>query len=274
MRRLDPSPPEVRAVAADRLKFLLGGPDRSGPPVRAEAPAGAEELEDAPAASGRAALVGPGFIRAHVTVVTVLVLLGLVGAGWALFRARPVAVTAPGAAVPVSTVAPGAPGGPASATAAATPGPAQIVVHVVGAVRRPGLVELADGARVQDALDAAGGLTRDARPGRLNLAQLLADGQQMVIGTARNPGSEVRDQAAPPAATAGSSAGPRGTAVLDLNRAGPTELEQLPGVGPVTAAAIVAWRTQHGRFSTVAELQQVDGIGPKTYAQIAPHVRV
>lgn len=95
-----------------------------------------------------------------------------------------------------------------------------------------------------------------------------------MIGTARDPGSEVRDQAAPTGATAGSSTGPRGSPVLDLNRAGQTELEQLPGVGPVTAAAIVAWRAQHGRFSTVAELQQVDGTGPKTYAQIAPHVRV
>lgn len=261
-------------MAADRLQFLLGGTERSGPPARAETAAGLEELEDAPAAPGRTALVGPGFTRAHVTVVTVLVLLGLLGAGWALFRARPVAVAAPGAAVPVSTTTPVGPGGSAPATTAATSGPARIVVHVVGAVRRPGLVELAEGARVQDALDAAGGLTRAARPGRLNLAQLLVDGQQVVIGTADDPGSEVRDQTGAPATTAGSSAGPRGGAVLDLNRAGQTELEQLPGVGPVTAAAIVAWRTQHGRFSTIAELQQVDGIGPKTYAQIAPHVRV
>lgn len=260
-------------MAVDRLQFLLGRDNRSGPPTRPDEPTAAEELEDDPG-SGRPATVGPLFTRAHVTVVTVLVLLGLLGAGWALFRARPVAVAAPGGAVPVSTAAPGVPTGATGPTAAATPGRTRIVVHVVGAVRRPGLVELTEGARVQDALDAAGGLTRTARPGRLNLAQLLVDGQQVLIGTARDPGSEVRDQSAPNGGTAGSSTGPRATAVLDLNRAAAAELEQLPGVGPVTAAAIVAWRTQHGRFSTVVELQQVDGIGPKTYARIAPHVRV
>ena len=143
-------------------------------------------------------------------------------------------------------------------------------MHVVGAVRRPGLVRLTEGARVQDAVDAAGGLTGAARPGRLNLAQLLTDGQQVVIGTARGPASEVRDGTGP----AASSVGPSAAATVDLNRATAAELEQLPGVGPVTAAAILAWRTQHGRFTAVAELQQVDGIGPKTYAQIAPHVRV
>jgi competence protein ComEA len=62
--------------------------------------------------------------------------------------------------------------------------------------------------------------------------------------------------------------------VLDLNEADATQLEELPGVGPVTAGAIVAWRTEHGRFGTIEELQEVDGIGPKTYARIAPHVRV
>ena len=125
-------------------------------------------------------------------------------------------------------------------------------------------------SRVQDAIDAAGGLTGAARPGRLNLAQLLTDGQQVLIGTARDPVTRgpgrTGPAAAPPAAAA--------AAAIDLNRATATELEQLPGVGPVTAANIIGWRKQHGRFAAVSELQQVDGIGPKTYAQIAPHVRV
>lgn len=270
MRRPDPSPPEIRAVVADRLEFLLGRPDRSRRSTQRDTRTEADELEDGPVL-GSPSAVSRAFTRAHVTVVTVLVLLGLLGAGWALFRARPVAVAAPGAAgVALTTTAPG----PGPGSAAATPARPPIVVHVVGAVRRPGLVRLPDGARVQDAIDAAGGLTGAARPGRLNLAQLLGDGQQLVVGTNRDPVSEVRDQAGSVGSTAGPSTGPRSGALLDLNRATESDLDQLPGIGPVTAAAIVAWRTQHGRFSSVAELQQVDGIGPKTYADIAPRVRV
>ena len=255
-------------MVADRLQYVLGaaGPRRSRgrPPDEDDPERVADVLRSDPEP-----LPARPVARAHLAVVTVLVLVGLLGAGWALFRARPVAVAAPGAAaVTASTTAP--PGGgsePARATSSAR---AELVVHVVGAVRRPGLVRLTEGARVQDAIDAAGGLARTARPGRLNLAQLLSDGQQVVIGTADEPASEVRDGSAPPGSSAGSST----ATTVDLNRATATELEQLPGVGPVTAAAILAWRSEHGRFSAVTELQQVDGIGPKTYAQIAPHVRV
>ena len=266
MRRLDESPPEVRALVADRLQYVLGaaGPRRSRDRPHEDDLEPEADFPDAGPEPAPARMFG----RVHLGVVTVLVLVGLLGAGWALFRARPVAVATQGVIVTASPTAPpaGAPG-PASATTSARP---VIVVHVVGAVRRPGLVRLADGARVQDALDAAGGLTRAARPGRLNLAQLLSDGQQVVIGTAGDSGSEVRDGSAPAASPAESSA----ATTVDLNRATAAELEQLPGVGPVTAAAILAWRSQHGRFAAVTDLQQVDGIGPKTYARIAPHVRV
>ncbi len=267
MRRLVESPPEVRALVADRLQYVLGAtaPRRSRglPPDEDDLEQPVDVLDADPGRSP-----ARPFGRVHLAVVTVLVLVGLLGAGWALFRARPVAVAAPDVVVAASAPRPevGA-SGTTSSSASARP---DIVVHVVGAVRRPGLVRLAEGARVQDALDAAGGVTGAARSGRLNLAQLLTDGQQVVIGTARDPVSEVRDGSAPP----GSSAGPSAAATVDLNRATASELEQLPGVGPVTAAAILAWRTQHGRFTVVTELQQVDGIGPKTYAQIAPHVRV
>jgi competence protein ComEA len=265
MRRLDESPPEVRALVADRLQYVLGaaGPRRSRdrPPEE-----DSRETEDVLDAGPDPAPHRP-FGRVHLGVVTVLVLVGLLGAGWALFRARPVAVATPGVVVTASPTA--APAGASGTAPAATSGRSEIVVHVVGAVRRPGLVRLAEGARVQDALDAAGGLTRAARPGRLNLAQPLSDGQQVVIGTAGDSDSQVRDGSAPAGSPTGSSA----AATVDLNRATAAELEQLPGVGPVTAAAILAWRSQHGRFSAVSELQQVDGIGPKTYAQIAPHVR-
>ncbi len=270
MRRLDESPPEVRALVADRLRYVLGpaGPRRSRdePPDEDESePDAAEDLLDPRPGSDRSR----PFARAHLAVVTVLVLVGLVGAGWALFRARPVAVASPG--VVVATPGSGSPAGASGSTPTAQSARPEIVVHVVGAVRRPGLVQLPEGARVQDALDAAGGLTAAARPGRLNLAQPLTDGQQVVIGTRGDSASEVRDGTGPAQSPTG---GPNAATSVDLNRATAAELEQLPGVGPVTAAAILAWRAQHGRFTTVAELQQVDGIGPKTYAQLAPHVRV
>jgi competence protein ComEA len=205
------------------------------------------------------------FSRMHVGVIGTLLVLGLLTAGWLLLRARPVAVASPGDVVTIST--------PVQTAASATPSPSKgaskIVIHVLGAVRNPGLVRLPEKSRVQDAIDAAGGLTRQADPGELNLAQLLSDGQQLLIGTSRDPAGEVRDQPG-----SGTGSGPAATGALDLNHAGQSQLEELPGVGPVTAQAILTWRQQHGRFSRIEELQEVDGIGPKTYAQIAPHVRV
>jgi competence protein ComEA len=209
------------------------------------------------------------FSRMHVGVISMLLVLGLVTAGWLLLRARPVAVASPGGVVPGGVVTVNTPAPTStSATPATGKSAPKIVVHVLGAVRHPGLVKLPENSRVQDAIDAAGGLTRRADPGELNLAQLLSDGQQVVIGTAGDPAGEVRDQ--PDSATGGGSS----AAALDLNRADQTQLEELPGVGPVTAQAILTWREQHKRFSRIEELQEVDGIGPKTYAEIAPHVRV
>jgi competence protein ComEA len=211
------------------------------------------------------------FSRIHVGVVSTLLILGLITAGWLLLRARPVAVASPGDVVTVAS-----PGDMvntfAPTMASVTPSPkgaAKIVVHIFGAVRHPGLIRLPENSRVQDAINAAGGLTRRADPGELNLAQRLSDGQQVLIGTRSEPAGEVRDQAG-----SGTAKGPSATGAVDLNRADQSQLEELPGVGPVTAQAILTWRQQHGRFSRIEELQEVDGIGPKTYAQIAPHVRV
>ena len=153
---------------------------------------------------------------------------------------------------------------------------------MLGAVRHPGLVRLPDGARVQDAIKAAGGLRRDADPDELNLAQPLEDGVQLVVGTTKHPAGEVRPPggstaaAAVPGAPAGRAAAKGGAAgaPVDLNRATVDQLDTLPGVGPVTAQKILDWREQHGRFSRVDELQEVDGIGPKSYARLAPLVRV
>ncbi|MGB7982904.1 MAG: ComEA family DNA-binding protein, partial [Candidatus Nanopelagicales bacterium] len=134
-------------------------------------------------------------------------------------------------------------------------------VHVAGEVRKPGVVRLPAGARVQDAVEAAGGLRRGADLGGTNLARLVADGERIEVG-----GSE------PSVAGDGNSA-PAG-APLDLNTATAEHLDALPGVGPVTAAKILAWRTEHGRFTVVDELAEVPGIGPKTLAELRPLVRV
>ena len=194
-----------------------------------------------------------------------MLVLGLLTAGWLLLRARPVAVASPSEAVTVSSPTQPA----ASATPTTSKAVPKIVVHVLGAVQHPGLVRLPQNARVQDAIDAAGGLTNRADPGELNLAQPLSDGQQVVIGNRTDPAGEVRDETG-----SGQGSGAAATGTLDLNHASQPQLEELPGVGPVTAQAILAWRQQHGRFSRIEELQEVDGIGPKTYAEIAPHVRV
>jgi competence protein ComEA len=251
--------------ARDPDELLDGLPDNLPDDVSYELP---DELSDElsldPADEVPGELPRQRFSRIHVGVVSTLLILGLITAGWLLLRARPVAVASPGDVVTVTT------SGPTMASATPSPkGAAKIVVHIFGAVRHPGLVRLPESSRVQDAIDAAGGLTRRADPGELNLAQPLSDGQQVVIGTRSEPAGEVRDQAG-----SGTATGPSATGALDLNRANQSQLEELPGVGPVTAQAILTWRQQHGRFSRIEELQEVDGIGPKTYAQIAPHVRV
>jgi len=268
---------ELARLISDRLALVLA----EQAPRRARGPGQASSVEREPpptsdldaAEDGRAHLAAETldelgqqrFSRMHVGVIGVLLILGVITAGWLLLRARPVAVATPGEVVTMSTPVQNAP------TASPTPSEraTRIVVHVVGAVRHPGLVRLPENSRVQDGIDAAGGLTGRADPGELNLAQPLADGQQLVIGTVGDPVGEVRD-----GRESGGGSGPSASATLDLNRANQAQLEELPGIGPVTAESILTWRQQHGRFSRIEELQEVDGIGPKTYAQIAPHVRV
>jgi competence protein ComEA len=296
-RREHPDPLLLQTVSA-RLARLLeetAPPEAEREPGLDGPPAGQPDpLPAAPSTGPPSAALGaldelppaPRFRRVHVGVVTALLLAGLLWSGWSLLRARPVALATP-PPVAVGTADPGAdparpPRPPTSSTARPSPSvtaAGRVVVHVLGAVRAPGLVTLPVQARVQDAVDAAGGFTRRADPGELNLAQVLQDGQQVVIGTTAHPDGEVRSSSG---TRAGGTSGTGGTpgpgadpgAVVDLNQADGTQLETLPGVGPVTAGAILAWRTEHGRFGRVEELQEVDGIGPKTYAQIAPHVRV
>ena len=136
-----------------------------------------------------------------------------------------------------------------------------VVVDVVGAVRLPGLHSLASGARVADAVTAAGGATAKADLALVNLAAPLADGEQIVV-PARG--------AARPAAGGGSSP----TAPLDLNTATAEQLDGLDGVGPTTAQKIIAYRAQHGGFGSVSELDRIPGIGAKRMAALRDHVTV
>ena len=144
-------------------------------------------------------------------------------------------------------------------------GPAGLVlVHVVGAVRRAGVVELAAGSRVTDALERAGGATGDADLVRLNLARPVVDGERIYVPEAgETTPPAVLDGAggAAPAGGAGPSGGGPGTTgqadadtVVDLNAADQATLETLPGIGPSLAARIIAWREEHGRFTTVDDL--------------------
>ena len=207
-------------------------------------------------------LLGP----AQLAVVAVLVALGLAVTAWWVVRsdaapAQDVSAAPAGALVPVEAQ-------PSSVTDVAEAGdagtPATVTVDVAGKVRRPGIAVLDAGARVVDALEAAGGIRPGADAVGLNLARVLVDGEQILVGVPAPPGvaAGVVPTGEPP------------TALVNLNTADETQLDTLPEVGPVTAASILAWRSEHGGFTSVDELLEVDGIGEATLARIAPHVTV
>lgn len=163
--------------------------------------------------------------------------------------------------------------------------PTFFVVDVAGAVRRPGPVQVATGARVVDAIAAAGGAAGDADLERVDRAARLADGQRVyvprrgqgeipeVVGPGGTGSSDAvggtPDVAPAPAGGTTTPAGP-----IDLNTADEAVLDTLPGVGPATAKAIVEYRRANGRFRSVDELMEVKGIGPAKMATIRPHVTV
>jgi competence protein ComEA len=139
-----------------------------------------------------------------------------------------------------------------------------IVVDVGGKVRHPGLVTLPPGSRVADAIAAAGGALRHRYVATVDLAAKVGDGQLLLIGTAGSTGTTGAPSSGD--AAAGDGTGP--AAPVDLSSADETTLETLPGIGPVTAAKIIDWRTAHNGFTSIEQLQQVPGIGPAHYAEI------
>lgn len=166
-------------------------------------------------------------------------------------------------------------GGRSSSSAGAPTAGAEVVVHVVGQVVRPGLVRLRQGARVADAIAAAGGTRTGADVSVLNLARLVVDGEQVWVGRRGEPapGGAGSRGSGGSVGTGTTSAGssPSGSAV-SLNAADVATLDTLPGVGPVLAQRIIDWRTEHGRFTSVDELGEVSGIGDKLMAQLRARV--
>jgi competence protein ComEA len=213
----------------------------------------------------------------HLTVVALLVAAALAVTAWWVLRADGGGTLVPTAAaptagqmpsLPVSAGPPAASAAPAAAEGSSASSSPVVVVDVAGRVRRPGITTLPAGSRVVDAIEAAGGPRRGVELTALNLARVLVDGEQIVVGVPP-PGGV----AAPAASAPGASAGAPGP-LVNINSATQAELETLPGVGPVTAGAILQWRTDNGAFSSVDELLEVSGIGDATLAQIAPFVTI
>ncbi len=158
---------------------------------------------------------------------------------------------------------------PASRSPSASPSPAgEIVVEVVGKVRDPQVVTLPEGARVLDAVEAAGGVRPGVDTTDQNLARVLVDGEQIRIGLPA-PAPAARSTGSP-----GGTASPAAGGVIDINTATAEVLEQIPGVGPVLAQRIIAYREQNGGFQTVEQLMEVSGIGEATFAQMQSMVTV
>jgi competence protein ComEA len=192
--------------------------------------------------------------RAQAIVLVVLALGVAVVVGRVLLPAG--GATASRAQLQVSSAPRDGDGAASGAGSASAPG---VVVHVVGAVRRPGLYRLPSGSRVADAVERAGGTAADADVAVVNLAAPLADGQQIVVPAKASATGGGGD----PAAASSAAGGP-----VHLNTASIDELDELPGIGPVTAQKIVDFRTKHGAFSSVEDLDAIPGIGPAKVEQL------
>jgi competence protein ComEA len=225
----------------------------SGEPAEPDRPQGGRDPVTAVLTRVRA---WTGWVGAGRIVTGVVFAVALVAGGWWLLRPPPPPIEAGLPYAATSTVAPSsASAPPVPAVPSTASSPAVIVVHVAGAVAEPGVYELPSGARVGAAIDTAGGPSRRADPGALNLAAPLGDGDRVYVPRIGETVPRVAVEDAP----AGSAA-PAGP--VDVNRATAEELATLPGIGPTTAAAIVEHREQNGPFASVDDLEAVRGIGP------------
>lgn len=232
------------------------------------------------AAAGRSGSAGVAAVlaglspgrRAMKPLIVVAICVAL-AAAFLAWRSRPVVSTvAPEVSIAASPVLPtqAAPmpanGAPVSPADGASSPSAYLVVAIQGQVRRPGLVKLPPGARIADAIEAAGGVLPGTDVSYVNLAQKVADGQLIVINKS-GPAGGSGGSAGDPGASGGSQ-------LIDLNTASESDLETLPGIGPSLAARILAYRTQHGGFKSVDELRNVSGIGDSKFAELKDLVTV
>jgi len=231
--------------------------------------------------------------RAAVLLLAVIAVGALIGIGSTrsgsvvpVGQVPPVAILASSTAVAgplaTSTPNPAASSGPAvrasvtsGAGASAVPVVGTVTVHVTGEVRRPGLVRLPAGARIDDAIRATGGVRPGGRLGAVNLAAPLLDGTQIVVGgSPPSPGVGSGTVGGTTSGTTGSGS-TDGAGPLNLNQASETDLDALPGVGPVMAGRILDARAARGgRFTSVDELREISGIGERTFARLSPLVTV
>ncbi|MFJ4896847.1 helix-hairpin-helix domain-containing protein [Streptomyces sp. NPDC088727] len=220
-----------------------------------------------------------------LAALTVVLVAAAVFAGMRFWSARPEGVRAPDSVSQAGQVAvPQADADPAAGGSGApepSPGPppavggtagGRIVVDVSGKVRRPGIHRLPSGARVTDALEAAGGVRPGVDLDGLNRARVLVDGEQILVGAPPGTGAAGGAGGAGGGGAGTTATGPA-TGPVSLSGATADQLETLPGVGPVLAQHIVDYRTQHGGFRSVDELHEVTGIGDRRFADLQPLVR-
>src|SRR5690625_1240244 len=238
-------------------------------------------------------------------VFAILLVLGIVVLVlWAPWKSQPAAVeippTAPAAKHGVDAQAPsaetsasheideetsdGQPPNPETVAAGSEAGSAtqSLTINIIGHVAEPGVHTVPAGARVIDAIEAAGGPTAKADLTRLNLARTLQDEEFLAVLAADEDPPELLAPYTPPAAAGGkeqsndpgAETDPGSGAVLNLNTATEAELQDLPGVGPVMASRIIAWRQDHDGFRSVDELHEISGVGPKVFAQLEPLVTI
>lgn len=227
------------------------------------APQAAEQRDAAPPASPRDRPTAFEMERSPARGFVLLLAGALVGALAVLIIGWPRGETAPIEVTPIK--GPTREQGSDSATNQTQPtATGEVIVDVAGLVKRPGVVELPGGSRVIDALEAAGGVLPRGDTSTLNLAQLLTDGQQVLVA-----GGNVAAGPSGSAPMLGATAAAPLGGLVSINSATLEQLDTLPGIGPVLAQAIIDWRTENGGFTTIEQLQEVSGIGEATYADIS-----